>query len=543
MDKKPKNAALQLSNQITIKDFLKRHNIPNDPNNPNISYFLKKIRKTPDLLQKEDNILTQFIQDLDQCKYFDLLQIENLKIFTIIPSLDKKKQIVLFFAYRFPSDKKLQEKTYLYFIESLAKHTENQPCIIYDFHQKAPKFSMSFLKNCYKRLPLKFMFNLEKVFIIHAGIMAKSTFLIQSGFHAKLLKKRIKYVKDINKLKKQEGFHTEALEYLPEELLKRTEESMMISHQLPMRHTEIIGVDFTDLSLSEAGIPEIIALLVNYFETDSKFIKTKGIFRNASSEKDIKRLEKALIEHDFDYIFEIENPHIVSSLLKRIFNKTLDPLFLYENYEEIIAIGKTNEKNIEEFSKKIINLLKKLPKLNLKVLSFIIAFIRKVITKKDDNMMDSFNMAMVFAPCFIRPKIYTPEDIAKTSYIIVCLKFIIENYKTLFEEKFEDDSEEECIVNNEEYGVGDQLIKVMVYKENEIQMNEETKENEGKNKSKSHYVKIMNTKCFQSDYEGKNTQRIYSEYLNKKFQKKNERKNEKKEEEEEKKMEVFDYHI
>ena len=497
--------ALHSSSKTDVKEFFKRHNIINDPKNSNISYFLKKVRKTPNRLIKEDQILTQFNLDLDQCKYFDLQSIEDLEIFKIIPSFDKKKKVVLLFGHLFPSDKKLLEKTFLVFIDNLSKLVADHTYIFYYFHHKNYKSLMGFIKNAYKRLPLKYIFNLEKLYVIHGGIAAKSAFLMQSNFHAKLLKSKVKYIKDINKLKKDDSFHPEYLEYFPEDITKKTEESLMVSHQLP-KHVEIIGIDITDFSLSDNGIPEVISLLVSYFEMDSKYLKTKGIFRNTSSEKDIKKLEKALIEQNFDLVFEIDNPHIVASLLKRILNKTLEPIMLYENYDELTAIGKINEKNQDDYVNKLSQLMKKLPKLNQKILSFVIAFIRKVIKKKEDNLMDSFNMAMVFAPCFIRPKVYSAEDIAKASCVISCLKYIIENYQAIFEEKFVD-SEAESFVGIEEFNEvmnenQQQMLKINVFEpglKNELG---ELHEKDNKSKEMSKFSIKFQDNC-KSDFEGK----------------------------------------
>lgn len=481
----------------SLQDFFKLHNI--DPKNSSVPYFTEKVKKNPNRLIKENEIFSHFLKDLDQCKYFDLDTISSLNIFKIIPSLDKNKKIILFFAFRFPQDKKSLEKIHLCFIDALSKQLD-KPYLFFYFNHKSNKTPLAFLKNCYKRLPLQYIFNLERLLIINAGITTKSTFLLESNFHSKLLKTKIKYVKDINKLSKLEGFHQEYLEYFPEELFKKAEESLMISHILP-KANEIINVDITDLSLSESGIPEILALLVSYFEMDSKFVKTEGIFRKTASENDIKRLEKALVERDLDYVFEVTNPHVVASLLKRIFNKTLSPIVLFEHYDQMVNIGHINEKNTEDYIGKLTEQIKLLPKLNQRILSFMIAFIRKIIKKKEDNLMNSFNMAMVFAPCFIRPKVYSQEDIAKTPYIISSLKYMIENYQAIFEEKFED-SDGESFIGIEEFDANQMDSRFLNPGGiSHVNLNLKTDENKKLNEGKKISLQFPN--YYKSDYEGK----------------------------------------
>ena len=510
MSKKTKE---MLTLQVSIKEFFKRQTITKtDPNNPNIASFTKKVLKSPKRLAKEDQVLANFIQDQDQSKYYNLETFEDLNMLKIFESPDKKQFVVMFFGCHFPNDKKQEEKAYFYLIENLVKIQE-KPYIFMYFHSKAAKNAMLFLKSCFKKLPLKFIFNLEKLYLIHTGILAKSSFFMQSGYHAKLLKKKAKFLKDFNKLVKEPGFNMDILAYIPEEFFKKSDESLMISHMLPSKHQDFIGQPLELLIISDNGIPEVINLMVSYFDMNKKFMKTKGIFRCAAGDKDLKRLEKALQDLDHDYLFEIDNPHIVASMLKRVLNKSQDPLLLFENYEEMVGIGNLNMlKNPEENLEKIREFLNwKIPKFNLRIVSFLLAFLRRVVKKKEENSMDSFNIAMVFAPCFIRPKVYTAEDIKKTAFVISFLKTLIENYQHLFEEKYPDcsSSESEGEAENEatfnEFPEQKQGLKVENYNKLEnIYLKTEEEEQMRKNTFQPKPVGNRRiTEDMYSDFEGK----------------------------------------
>lgn len=87
--------------------------------------------------------------------------------------------------------------------------------------------------------------------------------------------------------------------------------------------------------------------------------------------------------------------------------------------------------------------------------------------------MDSFNISMVFAPCFVRPKTYTADDIKKTADVINFLKFVLENYKSLFEERFQDNTSSESEENQatfQEFTAGKPELKVEKYS-NEVSSN------------------------------------------------------------------------
>lgn len=53
--------------------------------------------------------------------------------------------------------------------------------------------------------------------------------------------------------------------------------------------------------------------------------------------------------------------------------------------------------------------LKELPQINQRIFSLIIGFLMFVSTFKEQNKMTTYNLSVVFAPCFLRPEVYTIE--------------------------------------------------------------------------------------------------------------------------------------
>ena len=48
---------------------------------------------------------------------------------------------------------------------------------------------------------------------------------------------------------------------------------------------------------------------------------------------------------------------------------------------------------------------------------FAISFLYKVSTLQEFNKMTTYNIAVVFSPCFLRPEKYTMEDL--TEYLLI----------------------------------------------------------------------------------------------------------------------------
>lgn len=53
--------------------------------------------------------------------------------------------------------------------------------------------------------------------------------------------------------------------------------------------------------------------------------------------------------------------------------------------------------------------------------SFIIGFLYRVSEFKDENKMTAYNLAVVFGPCFLRPEVYSMEDLVEYSLIYIKL--------------------------------------------------------------------------------------------------------------------------
>ncbi len=72
------------------------------------------------------------------------------------------------------------------------------------------------------------------------------------------------------------------------------------------------------------------------------------------------------------------------------------------------------------------NILSKLPSLNRQVLHFLLKFFQKVISYQQYNKMNSYNLAVCFSPCLLKPEKYDVSDLLNTAIMVSALKMIIE---------------------------------------------------------------------------------------------------------------------
>ena len=77
-----------------------------------------------------------------------------------------------------------------------------------------------------------------------------------------------------------------------------------------------------------------------------------------------------------------------------------------------------------------------MPELNKNVLFFLLKFFEKVIDHKDKNKMNSYNLAVCFSPCLLKPANYGLDDLlTNTAIMVTALKLIIEKNQEIFEEQ------------------------------------------------------------------------------------------------------------
>jgi hypothetical protein len=74
------------------------------------------------------------------------------------------------------------------------------------------------------------------------------------------------------------------------------------------------------MPLIDGGIPEVIAVLTCYFERNPEAMRQKGLFRVAGSISEIEKMEKALCNFEYEYIYEHPDHNVIGGEFYRIEN-------------------------------------------------------------------------------------------------------------------------------------------------------------------------------------------------------------------------------
>jgi len=179
-------------------------------------------------------------------------------------------------------------------------------------------------------------------------------------------------------------------------------------------------------------VPAIIECTVAYLEHPDR-LKLEGLFRVSGSLTDVKMIKDQFLKGKKVDLDKVADPHTVAGVLKIFFRESKDPLLTFELYDCWVAAVATKE--VWDRVKSVRQVIDMLPPVNKRILGRLMGLLALVAKYEKDNKMSVNNIAIVFAPTLLRP----PGDqidiaIQDSSYANHLIKFMIEEYETLFAE-------------------------------------------------------------------------------------------------------------
>eukprot|EP01091_Cochliopodium_minus_P000628 TRINITY_DN1054_c2_g1_i2.p1 TRINITY_DN1054_c2_g1~~TRINITY_DN1054_c2_g1_i2.p1 ORF type:complete len:1053 (-),score=324.55 TRINITY_DN1054_c2_g1_i2:49-3207(-) len=171
-----------------------------------------------------------------------------------------------------------------------------------------------------------------------------------------------------------------------------------------------------------SGIPFIVKNCVDALMKDNK-VASEGIFRISGNKEAIdeirSKLDKGPQEEQQKRVnFENLNIHDLTGTLKLYFRMLPETLFTFAMYPRFMQLFDEQQFNEEELFGQTASLLKNyLPKQNLPLVMYMFNFFASVTSFSSVNMMKPSNLAIVFAPNFIRPQEETIEYSLKVTRV------------------------------------------------------------------------------------------------------------------------------
>jgi Rho-type GTPase-activating protein 1/2 len=136
---------------------------------------------------------------------------------------------------------------------------------------------------------------------------------------------------------------------------------------------------------------------------------TEGIYRKSGGNSQVQQVRDvferpSVVSHEISEV--ISDPdmdiHAITSGLKQYFRKLPIPLITFDVYDKLLDT--TTIENRDEKVAAMREAVKALPPVHYEVLEYLMRHLDRVVELKEENLMTSTNIAVVFAPTIMRPE-------------------------------------------------------------------------------------------------------------------------------------------
>uniref|UniRef100_A0A8D2ZXC6 Rho GTPase activating protein 22 n=1 Tax=Scophthalmus maximus TaxID=52904 RepID=A0A8D2ZXC6_SCOMX len=159
----------------------------------------------------------------------------------------------------------------------------------------------------------------------------------------------------------------------------------------------------------------------------------EGLFRMPGQANLVKELQEAFDCGDKPLFDSNTEVHTVASLLKLYLRELPEPVIPFSKYEDFLTCAQLLAKDEEEGVQELGNQVNTLPLPNFNLLKYICKFLDEVQSHCSKNKMSVQNLATVFGPNILRPKMEDPVTIMEgTSLVQHLMSVLIREHDRLY---------------------------------------------------------------------------------------------------------------
>ncbi|XP_012736068.2 rho GTPase-activating protein 22 isoform X2 [Fundulus heteroclitus] len=160
-------------------------------------------------------------------------------------------------------------------------------------------------------------------------------------------------------------------------------------------------------------VPLLVELCASFIREQG--LKEEGLFRAPGQTNHVRELRDAFDRGEKPVFDSSTDVHTVASLLKLYIRELPEPIIPFSKYTQFLScaqiLTKDKEMAIIELSKQV----KSLPQVNYNLLKYICKFLDEVQLQSNDNKMSVQNLATVFGPNILRPRVEDPVTMMEGS--------------------------------------------------------------------------------------------------------------------------------
>uniref|UniRef100_A0A3Q1GCP3 Rho GTPase activating protein 22 n=1 Tax=Acanthochromis polyacanthus TaxID=80966 RepID=A0A3Q1GCP3_9TELE len=160
-------------------------------------------------------------------------------------------------------------------------------------------------------------------------------------------------------------------------------------------------------------VPVLVEQCVGFIHEHG--LKEEGLFRAPGQTNHVRELQDAFDRGKKPVFDSSTDVHTVASLLKLYIRELPEPIIPFSKYTQFLScaqlLTKDKEMGIIELGKQV----KSLPQVNYNILKYICKFLDEVQSHSNENKMSVQNLATVFGPNILRPRVEDPVTMMEGS--------------------------------------------------------------------------------------------------------------------------------
>ncbi|XP_041644600.1 rho GTPase-activating protein 22 isoform X2 [Cheilinus undulatus] len=168
-------------------------------------------------------------------------------------------------------------------------------------------------------------------------------------------------------------------------------------------------------------------------------LKEEGLFRAPGQTNHVRELQDAFDRGEKPVFDSTTDVHTVASLLKLYIRELPEPIIPFSKYTQFLScaqlLTKDKAMGISELGKQV----KSLPQVNYNILKYICRFLDEVQSHSNENKMSVQNLATVFGPNILRPRVEDPVTMMEgSSQVQHLMTVLISEHAQLYQREEEE---------------------------------------------------------------------------------------------------------
>ncbi|XP_042862274.1 uncharacterized protein LOC122247246 isoform X5 [Penaeus japonicus] len=158
-------------------------------------------------------------------------------------------------------------------------------------------------------------------------------------------------------------------------------------------------------------IPIFVLQCINHIEKSVENLRSDGLYRISGNAAQIQKIRYEVAQRNYTILSREKEVHNLSGALKLFFRELKEPLIPFANYQDFIQATGSEYRKKNQQVEKLTKAVRQLPVENYDTLKVLLQHLLRVSEYESENRMSISNLAIVFGPCLLWPKITNAQDL------------------------------------------------------------------------------------------------------------------------------------